>query len=182
MFFRVASSSCRRQPKGGHRSLTGSSLPVLTTAVILNRSPILTRTPTPFERAFYKYQARIQRALHNPFPFDFYFKQGSLLESRFRIEERTRERKAFGRSSSTKEDEAGPTLQQLGPQEGEGEIVMPRKHESDLKIDVKSLDRRGSRNLYLLLKTKDGEKEVWRFPQGIVQRGALLHQVGRNVH
>ena len=104
------------------------------------------------------------------------------MESRFRIEERTRERKAFGRSSSTKEDEAGPTLQQLGPQEGEGEIVMPRKHESDLKIDVKSLDRRGSRNLYLLLKTKDGEKEVWRFPQGIVQRGDLLHQVGRSLH
>src|SRR6266849_3783603 len=55
--------------------------PKLHTAVILNRSPILTRTPTSFERAYYAYQARIQRALHNPFPHDFYFKPGSLLES-----------------------------------------------------------------------------------------------------
>ncbi|KAG6329546.1 hypothetical protein ID866_9541, partial [Astraeus odoratus] len=70
--------------------------PNLHTAIILNRSPLLTRTPSPFERAFYAYQARIHRALHNPFPYDFYFKQGSPLETRFNIEERRRERKAFG--------------------------------------------------------------------------------------
>ena len=52
-------------------------------------------TPTPFENAFYKYQQRIARTLHNPFPYDFYFKPGSILESRFILEERQRERSLF---------------------------------------------------------------------------------------
>jgi large subunit ribosomal protein L46 len=135
----------------------------------------LTRTPTPFERAYYEYQARIQRALHNPFPYEFYFKPGSLLETRFNIEERKRERKAFGRPFAIRslgEDEGAATLQQLGPQEGEGEVIMSRKHEADVNNDVKSLDRRGQRNLYLLLK----EGETWRFPRGDVGSSELLHQ------
>jgi len=158
--------------------------PPLATAIILNRAPIITRTPTPFERAFYEYQARIQRALHNPFPYEFYFKQGSPLESRFNAEERRRERRAFGRPFSLRsvpgDEETSETLQQLGPQEGEGEVIMPRKHEADVKNDVKSLDRKGQRNLYLLLMHRAGEKDVWRFPQGDVGHSELLHQASLN--
>jgi large subunit ribosomal protein L46 len=157
---------------------TTSPRPPLTTAVILNRSPLITRTPTPFECAFYKYQARIQRTLHNPFPYDFYFKQGSPLEVRFNKEERKRERRAFGRPFGVDDKEGTTDEQQLSPQEGEDEVIMPRTHEADVKNDTKSLDRRGQRNLYLLLKSKEGGKEIWRFPQGVVQRKDLLHQVG----
>jgi large subunit ribosomal protein L46 len=154
--------------------------PPLATAVILNRAPIITRTPTLFERAYYNYQARIQRALHNPFPYDFYFKQGSLLETRFNLEERRRERKAFGRPFSLHSvpgvEENPETLRQLGPQEGENETTMPRRHEADKKNDVRSLDRQGQRNLYLLLMSKEGGNEVWRFPQGEVGQSEFLHQ------
>jgi len=55
---------------------------------------------------------------------------------------------------------------------------MPRVHPSDTKGDVTSLDRMGQRNLYLLIKSKDDgdEKEVWKFPQGGLEKGELLHE------
>ncbi|TFY82871.1 hypothetical protein EWM64_g1141 [Hericium alpestre] len=153
--------------------------PVLQTSVILNRSPIITRTPTPFERAYFAYQARIQRALHNPFPHELYFKPGSLLEARFNAEERRRDRKAFGPgfgadAESAKEKDVGATEKQFGQEEEENTVS--RVHASDLSGDVKSLDRNGQRNVYLLLKKTEGGKEVWTFPRGGVQAGELLHQ------
>jgi large subunit ribosomal protein L46 len=156
-------------------------------AVILNRSPIITRTPTLFERAYYAYQARIRRSLHNPFPFDFYFKQGSLLETRFNMEEKKRERRAFGPSFG-KEDEFvskekaaadKAAADQLALQEGEAEDLMPRVHAADTARDLHSLDRKGKRNIYLLLQTNEDGKDVWRFPQGGVEKGELLHQVSQ---
>jgi 39S mitochondrial ribosomal protein L46. len=162
---------------------TKRSRPQISAAVILNRSPIITRTPTVFERAYYAYQARIRRALHNPFPYDFYFKQGSLLETRFNIEERRRERRAFGPNfgveEAVSEEKAAAdkaAAEQLAQQEGEGEEMMPRVHLADTATDEKSLDRKGKRNIYLLLLTKENNTDVWRFPQGGVAKGELLHQ------
>lgn len=158
--------------------------PAIAAAVVLNRSPILTRTPSLFERAYYAYQARIRRALHNPFPYDFYFKQGSLLEMRFLQEERRRERRAFGPSfgirAKTTEDERAATkaaLETLARQEGEGEELSPRVHSADTNKDYKSLDRKGKRNVYLLLQAHEDGRDIWRFPQGAMQKGELLHQV-----
>ncbi|KAF9052771.1 39S mitochondrial ribosomal protein L46-domain-containing protein [Panaeolus papilionaceus] len=161
--------------------------PLISTAIVLNRSPVLTRSPAPFETAYYSYQGRIRRALHNPFPYDFYFKQGSLLEKRFNIEERNREKRAFGPAFLEKEDITEEqrqadiaAVEQLAIQEGEGETLAPRKHESDTTGDVKSLDRQGQRNLYLLLKATDSAgKSTWRFPQGDVEKGQLLHQAAQ---
>ena len=158
------------------------SRPKITTAIILTRAPIITRTPSLFERAYWAYQSRIQRALHNPFPSEFYFKQGSPLEARFNAEEMARERKAFGKpfgmpsaedveekkkASSTEEDSSGL----------EDEENMSRIHPADISGDVKSLDRKGQRHLYLVVKTKDG----WVFPEGKdgVANGELLHEVCR---
>lgn len=153
-------------------------------AVILNRSPFLTKTPTPFERAYYAYQARIRRALHNPFPYDFYFKQGSLLETRFNMEERKRERKAFGPDfasedySSAESAEAMAAVEMLRQQESEGQEFAPRTNKADTEQDLTSLDRQGQRNLYLLLQEEEGSgRKRWRFPQGDVEKGELLHQV-----
>ena len=163
-----------------------TSKAVLHAAVILNRSPILTRTPTLFEKAYYVYQSRIRRALFNPFPTEFYFKTGSLLEKKFAREEKIREREAFGgpwtvkREGPESEVEAGTSAADQAESMGEEpmEPPAPREHESDRKGDVKSLDRKGERNLYLLVRGKDHTgKEVWRFPQGGLQEGEYLHQV-----
>ncbi|KAH9483832.1 54S ribosomal protein L17, mitochondrial [Psilocybe cubensis] len=162
------------------------SRPHIKTAIILNRSPILTRTPTAFEKAYYSYQARIRRALHNPFPYEFYFKQGTLLETRFNLEERKRERLAFGPGFLEKEDISEEkrqaniaAVEQLAQQEGEGEELMPRQHEADIKNDQKSLDRMGQRNLYLVVQVTENGKDIWRFPQGDVEKGQLLHQAAQ---
>lgn len=153
----------------------------MNTAIILNRSPIITRTPSLFERAYYAYQARIQRALHNPFPYEFYFKRGSPLETRFIAEELRRERKAFGKPFGIPvEDGDGKTTAPADDDPGlqeEDEESMPRIHPTDTKGDTRSLDRKGQRNLYLLVKTKQGGKDVWAFPQGDVAKGELLHEV-----
>lgn len=156
--------------------------PTLHTAVILNRSPILTRTPTSLESAYYAYQRRIQRALHNPFPHEFYFKPGSLLESKFNLEERKRDRKAFGPSFGADHPLApgfGVTAQDLKKfGRDEDETPAPRVHASDVNGEVKSLDRKGQRNLYLLIEQKTDEAAVWRFPEIAVADNELLHEVG----
>ncbi|KAH9946340.1 39S mitochondrial ribosomal protein L46-domain-containing protein [Epithele typhae] len=164
-----------------------STEPVINAAVVLNRSPIITRTPTPFERAYYAYQSRIRRALFNPFPADFYFKSGTLLEKQFERREKIREREAFGGKWSFKDGRRSSNVDEFGelPVGAEsaelGEEVLtppaPRVHESDRTGDVKSLDRMGERNLYLLVQGKDrAGKSMWRFPEGSLEKGELLHQ------
>lgn len=174
--------------RAGHRKRGNA---IIHTAVIVNRSPILTRTPTPFERAYYAYQARIERALHNPLPTEFYFKPGSLLEGIFTREESARERKAFGgprvlninkKPDDEGEDEAkGPHT--LLPGEEPAPKLMSRISKADRTGDVKSLDRKGERNMYLLIQGKDETgKEVWRFPQSELGPEEMLHQVCSTLH
>jgi large subunit ribosomal protein L46 len=66
---------------------------------------------------------------------------------------------------------------QVVQREGAGEKIMPRKHKADIENDVRNLDRQGQRNLYLLLLEKDPTKQLWRFPQGTVEKGEVLHRV-----
>lgn len=178
-----SSSFCRRLATEATHRPHKPPRPHLHTAVILNRSPILTRTPTPFERAYYAYQARVQRALHNPFPYEFYFKPGSLLESKFNLEERKRDRKAFGPGFGADHPlapGAGLSAQDLKKfGRDEDETPAPRVHASDENGDLKSLDRKGQRNLYLLVKQKtDAANTAWRFPESaITTSGELLHEV-----
>ena len=177
-----AAATTHPTPPPHHPPLKTTPLPSLRTAVILNRSPILTRTPTSLERAYYAYQARVQRALHNPFPHEFYFKPGSLLESKFNLEERKRDRKAFGPSFGADHPlapGAGVTAQDLKKfGRDEDETHAPRVHASDVNGDVKSLDRKGQRNLYLLIKQKAGEvADAWKFPEIAVADNELLHEV-----
>lgn len=54
---------------------------------------------------------------------------------------------------------------------------MPRVHPVDTARELHSLDRKGKRNIYLLLQTTEQSEDVWRFPQGGVEKGELLHQV-----
>lgn len=152
----------------------------LVSGIILNRSPILTRTPDAFEKAFYDYQARIHRVLSNPFPNEFYFKPGSPLEQKFKDEENERELEAFGKGFGAKRERSEA-------EEGEEEDMelsvddtdppASRISEADVTGDVKSLDRKGERNLYLLVKGNASQDNSWRFPQGLAQRSEFLHEV-----
>jgi len=91
-----------------------------------------------------------------------------------------RERSAFGKPFGMPVTDAqgnivGPSYEDAGPQE-EDEESMPRVHPADTKGDVRSLDRKGQRNLYLLIKSEEDGKDVWKFPQGGVEKGELLHE------
>lgn len=157
----------------------------LVAAAILNRAPILTATPHPFEQAYYHYQARLARAISSPLPTDVYFKPGSLIERRFALEERQREKEAFGQDFDpvialpVEEDgkSGGKSLaDQLEEEASLEEKPQPRTHRADIENDVRSLDRAGERNLYLLVK-KDRKANAWQFPQGGVEKNEALHKV-----
>ena len=105
------------------------------------------------------------------------------------MEERKRERKAFGPDfasddySSAESAEAMAAVEMLRQQESEGQEFAPRTSKADAEQDLTSLDRQGQRNLYLLLQEEDAGRKRWRFPQGDVAKGELLHQAAqRDLH
>lgn len=101
------------------------------------------------------------------------------------MEEKKREKRAFGPKFNTEEEFVSKekaaadkaAADQLALQETDTEGLMSRVHEADINKDYKSLDRKGRRNIYLLLQTQLDGKDVWRFPQGGVEKGEFLHQV-----
>ena len=155
-------------------STPSRSKPVLEASVIVNRSPTITRSPSRFEKTFFQYQSRIARALHNPFPYEFYFKQGSPLEAQFNIEERKRERQAFGRLTRPVWEATEANLEAAELAREEVGKRATRFTDADKRRDLRSLDRRGERNLYLITKSGDGS---WSFPRAPIRKGEFLHQV-----
>jgi len=155
------------------------SKPLLEASIIVNRSPTITRSPSRFEKTFFQYQSRIARALHNPFPYEFYFKQGSPLEAQFNIEERKRERQAFGRLTRTMWDATEANLEAAELAKEEVGKRATRFTQADKRKDLHSLDRRGERNLYLVTKSEDG---LWSFPHATIRKGEFLHQVCNFCH
>lgn len=153
---------------------TTRSKPLLEASVIVNRSPTITCSPSRFEKTFFQYQSRIARALHNPFPYEFYFKQGSPLEAQFNIEERKRERQAFGRLTRATWDTTEANLEAAELAKEEVGKRATRFTEADKRKDLHSLDRRGERNLYLITKSEGG---LWSFPRAAIKKGEFLHQV-----
>jgi len=185
-----------------------------------------------------EYNARIGRALFNPFPTHFYFKSGSVLKSQFNKEERLREKEAFdwkkrpkkqsrrgkhymvarqakGQPAPEKktgdETESGEkehpglegeslreeeiVVEKMAPEEtakvsisssslgdmaaGEEQYqIISRITEADRLNDTKSLNRKGERNLYLVIKRGKGMNQ-WVLPGGLMglQEGELLHEV-----
>jgi len=155
-------------------STPARSRPLLEASVIVNRSPTVTRSPSRFEKTFFQYQSRISRALHNPFPYEFYFKQGSPLEAQFNIEERKRERQAFGRLTRPVWEATEANLEAAELAREEVGKRATRFTDADKRRDLRSLDRRGERNLYLITKNGDGS---WSFPRAPTRKGEFLHQV-----
>jgi large subunit ribosomal protein L46 len=187
---RMATEASLSTPKAG--SSTSKNVQILA-STILNRSPILTRTIHPFEEAYYAYQRRLYRALSQTLPADVYFKPGSLVQRRVAIEELAREKEAFGedwepvRGLRVEEDDvaggegegtggmgAKSFVQQMADEAELEEKPQPRVHRADVEGDVKSLDRLGERNLYLVVK----QNSVWTFPTGSAETEQVpLHKV-----
>ncbi len=163
------------QPKG---ALGTAVVPHLRVGHVVTRSPLLTRDPTPFEKAYFNYQNRLRKALSNPFPFEFYFKPGSLLSGRFKVEEQMRENWLLHRRGSD-EDRRREREQDLNDAElmQERMTAQPRVTDADFHRNPRSLNRLGSRTLYLLLK-EEGSSD-YSFPESNVPQGLLLHQVSR---
>ena len=161
-------------PLSTTQSTATRSKSLLEASVIVNRSPTITPSPSRFEKTFFQYQSRIARALHNPFPYEFYFKQGSPLEAQFNIEERKRERQAFGRLTRTMWDVTEANLEAAELAKEEVGKRATRFTEADKQKDLHSLDRRGERNLYLVTKNEGGS---WSFPRLAIRKGEFLHQV-----
>ncbi|KAG8733502.1 54S ribosomal protein L17 mitochondrial [Ceratobasidium sp. 423] len=166
----ASSASAQASVTSSDSSSSAPASPIIA-SVLLNRSPILTTLPTPFEQTYHDYQARIARAISNPFSREFYFKKGAIAERQFFTEESQREKEAFGddfgeiQLRDLEEDKTGSMSQT------EDVVALPREHESDRTGDVKNLNRKGGRNLYLLVHGADG----WRLPQGPTKQGVALH-------
>ncbi|KZS99025.1 hypothetical protein SISNIDRAFT_480611 [Sistotremastrum niveocremeum HHB9708] len=146
--------------------------------MVVNRAPILTRTPTSFEKAYYAYQNRLSRALSNPFPRDFYFKPGEPLENQFAEEEKKREDWLFHRkpSKKAKDEDTVQVVSQDFAEEFEPE---KRRAKADLYNNKRSLNRLGERNLYLLLKKPSKGTSPWAFPEAEIYKGERLHEAAK---
>ena len=68
-------------PRKAHRLLAST---------VLSRPPLLTRDQSPFEKAFYLYQKRLNERLALPFTRYFYFKQGSPADEEWKRKQRAR--------------------------------------------------------------------------------------------
>ena len=172
--------------------------------VVLSRPPQITRDLTPFEKAYFFYQRRLNERLALPFTRYFYFRKGTPadIEWKQKVKQRQTAARDIGVYNAyskegwndellvgAKESEPEEQLQALlsdaevhgteGDMMGEAkkeniEKPMPRVTEADRVGDEKSLNRLLQRTLYLLVKGGDGR---WGFPtSGLVGR-ENLHQV-----
>jgi large subunit ribosomal protein L46 len=163
----------------------------LKAGIVLSRPPQITRDLTPFEKAFYFYQRRLNERLALPFTRYFYFKRGTPADEDWKrkYKDRTTASRDIGKYNAyTKEAwndelllgaaESDPTHQTemllqdaevVTTTSSEGNTTkkvdiqrpLPRVTEADQANDQKSLDRLLQRTLYLLVQTKEG---YWKFP------------------
>ncbi len=94
----ISSSSPSPSPSTSSASSSSpaaSSSSAIHASLLLSRPPFLTRTPDAFEAAFFRYNARLHRALAQPFSAEFYFKKGSAAEAKFSALEAERVRADF---------------------------------------------------------------------------------------
>ncbi|KAH0559342.1 hypothetical protein GP486_004141, partial [Trichoglossum hirsutum] len=176
--------------------------------VVLSRPPQVTRDQTPFEKAFFFYQRRLNERLALPFSRYFYFKGGTPADlewKRKQAERFTPARdlgvyNAYGETSwndellvGAKESEPETQVESLlkdaevpGVESNEMGVLkkdtaegpMPRVTKADKEGDEKSLDRRLDRTLYLLVKGNEGR---WSFPVSALLGKENLHEAAERI-
>ncbi|GAA5889789.1 hypothetical protein JCM6882_004324 [Rhodosporidiobolus microsporus] len=182
---RWASTAAAEAPAATSTASSSSPYRVVA-AALLSRPPLVLPPLSPLERSYYAYQRSIHRALAKPVETStgWFFKKGSAAEKAFTAFDKRAEKEDTGAA----EGEAREFEMAREEVEGSKEVV-PRESEADKKGDVKSLERRADRTLYLLLKKKRAQ-HAWQFPQGGVEGSEslvdaaereLLEEVGVNV-
>ena len=151
---------------------------------MLSRPAQITRTLTPFEKAFFFYQRRLNERLALPFTRYFYFKKDSPADVEWKRKFKARQTPArdigvynayskegwndellLGAKESEPEEqieallrdaEGGVDEEVVGSGTGRREVErpMPRITEADRQGDLRSLDRRLEEELYLLVCVK----------------------------
>ncbi|SCV72220.1 BQ2448_4914 [Microbotryum intermedium] len=157
-----STSSSASTPSSSSSSSSASTR--IVAAALISRPPLLLPSLTPFERTYYAYQRRIARALAKPVSVStsWFFKPNSTTEKSFSAYDQATTAVDTGLEDPMRDFElAGEQV------EGAAELVQ-RLTEADEKGDLKSLERKGDRTLYMLLK-KNRKTHAWQFPQGGVE-------------
>ncbi|SGY20589.1 BQ5605_C016g08101 [Microbotryum silenes-dioicae] len=160
----TSSSASTPSSSSSSTSSSSSSSPRIVAAALISRPPLLLPSLTAFERTYYAYQRRIARALAKPVSVStsWFFKPNSTTEKSFSAYDQATTAVDTGLENPMRDFElAGEQV------EGAAELVQ-RQTEADEKGDLKSLERKGDRTLYMLLK-KDRNTHAWQFPQGGVE-------------
>ncbi|EAW19269.1 mitochondrial 54S ribosomal protein mL46 [Aspergillus fischeri NRRL 181] len=173
---------------------------IIKAGVALSRPPQITRDLTPFEKAYFFYQKRLNERLALPFTKYFYFKRGTPADEDWKrkIRERQTPARDIGKYNAySKEAWNDELLVGAVESEPEHQIEMlvrdaeatvnatsqdtskkeeiprpfPRVTEADQKNDQRSLNRALQRTLYLLVQTKEG---FWKLPSSPVETGESL--------
>ncbi|KAI9017506.1 hypothetical protein BC832DRAFT_618053 [Gaertneriomyces semiglobifer] len=161
---RAPSRICREGRLIGARAMATASSPTVNVGLLLKRAPIILRTLTPFEHAYYHYREVLSLKEARPFNPDFYFKKGSTAEQRW-LEAQERAEAEAGK--------LGEKYVPVQPKEEELLALQVASREGAKEKEAeKSLDRKGERTLYLLVKGKDG----WRLPEGALEGSEVLHE------
>ncbi|KAJ1726610.1 hypothetical protein LPJ61_005069, partial [Coemansia biformis] len=163
-------------------------------AVILQRDPIVTQQSKGFEVAADGYFAWLEYMSAEKFPREFFFKKGSSAEKKWVELEGTRAAEWHFDPASRSAAKAPKAPKSPAAKEGAGEAadagaegaaasggeqpieVQPRETQADAAGDVRSLERRLDRTLYLVVKDGSGQ---WCFPHGDVGGEELLHEAAR---
>ncbi|KAI4221539.1 MAG: hypothetical protein L6R36_006831 [Xanthoria steineri] len=178
-------------------------------SILLSRPPLLTRDLTPFEKAYFLYQRRLNERLAMPFSRYFYYQKGTPgdVEWKRKIKERLtpardigvynayakegwNDEVPVGAKESEPETQVDALLRDaevevLTREEGQEvkkhkvEKPMPRTTEADRVGDTKSLDRRLQRTLYLVV--KEGKEGKWWFPNDVLVGKESLHTAAERI-
>ncbi|KAJ1677947.1 hypothetical protein EV182_005107 [Spiromyces aspiralis] len=162
----VAATNCQRS--------------TISAGVLLQRDPVVTPPVDAFQKEYDAYMDWLKYQTADPFPTEFYLKKGSTLEAQWK--ERENER----RSVWYFEDKADRPKHKVKTSNSENEAIAgdagreglgakiklnPRETEADRKGDLRSLERKLERTLYLIVKDAS---QKWRLVEGELKENEVL--------
>ncbi|KAJ1666454.1 hypothetical protein EV178_002241 [Coemansia sp. RSA 1646] len=181
-------NTCVRRGFSTRTKLSSRAEQAIHAGLVLQRDPIVIQQSKGFEELSDKYFEWLDYMTAERFPRGFFFKKGSTAETKWMELEDQRsdewffdpktkpEFKSVKREvivdelSGKQPDDKGPVINTVQ--------VHPRETKADAAGDLRSLERKLDRTLYLLV--KDSKKEgQWVFPQGAVEAEEALHQAAR---
>ncbi|KAJ1954463.1 hypothetical protein EC988_002420 [Linderina pennispora] len=178
MFRRTVATTLAQSVRAFSTSVAGQG--AVRAGVLLQRDPIVIQQAKGFELASDKYFQWLEYQSAEAFPRDFFLKKGSSAEKKWmdiedeRAGEWLYDPENKPKVKSVKKPVVGD--EETGPEVSKRIEVHSRETEADATGDVRSLERKLDRTLYLLVKNTQGE---WVLPAGAVQGEELLHEAAR---